>query len=142
MRALSLTQPWASLVAMGAKQVETRSWSTTFRGGLVIHAAKGFPPWAKDLCATAPFSQFVPDASALPLGAIVAVCYVASVEQTELTVVDEQERAFGDYAPGRWAWRLSRIRALPEPIPCRGALGLWTVPDDVAERLVPFTLSI
>ena len=43
MKALTLTQPWASLVAIGAKRIETRSWSTPYRGLLAIHAAKGFP---------------------------------------------------------------------------------------------------
>lgn len=40
MKALSLTQPWASLVAVGAKRIETRSWRTSYRGPLAIHAAK------------------------------------------------------------------------------------------------------
>lgn len=48
--ALSLTQPWASLVVLGEKQWETRSWPTKYRGELYIHAAKWFPTWAKDMC--------------------------------------------------------------------------------------------
>jgi hypothetical protein len=38
MRCLTLTQPWATLVAVGAKQVETRNWSTRYRGRLAIHS--------------------------------------------------------------------------------------------------------
>ena len=38
------------------------------------------------------------------------------------------DRAFGDYAPGRYAWHLTRIRALPAPVACTGAQGLWMVP--------------
>lgn len=44
---------------------------------------------------------------------------------------------FGDLPCGPWAargqyhWRLANVRALPEPVPCKGALGLWTLPDDV-----------
>ncbi len=41
MRGLTLTQPWASLVALGAKTLETRSWKTNYRGLLAIHAAQG-----------------------------------------------------------------------------------------------------
>jgi hypothetical protein len=37
----------------------------------------------------------------------------------------DQERAFGDYTPGRFAWLLANVKALPEPIPAKGALGLW-----------------
>lgn len=43
MKAITLTQPWATLVALGKKRIETRSWSTRYRGPLAIHAAKGFP---------------------------------------------------------------------------------------------------
>lgn len=42
-RALTLWQPWASLVALGLKRIETRSWSTPYRGRLLIHAAAKVP---------------------------------------------------------------------------------------------------
>lgn len=45
--ALSLWQPWASLVALGAKTIETRSWSTKYRGPLLIHAARREPEWGR-----------------------------------------------------------------------------------------------
>lgn len=44
MRAITLTQPWATLVAIGAKRIETRSWRTSYRGPLAIHAAAGLGP--------------------------------------------------------------------------------------------------
>lgn len=40
MRAISLWQPWASLVSIGSKRIETRHWSTDYRGPLLIHASK------------------------------------------------------------------------------------------------------
>lgn len=40
MRAITLWQPWASAVALGSKTIETRHWSTNYRGPLAIHAAK------------------------------------------------------------------------------------------------------
>jgi len=86
----------------------------------------------------------------LPLGAIVAVATLADVVSTawldtnpgrrlmaelglELT---KNEQAFGDYTPGRWAWVLADVKRIPEPIPCRGALGLWDVAPEIAPRLV------
>jgi hypothetical protein len=42
---------------------------------------------------------------------------------------------YGDFTPGRWAWMVADVRPLPEPIPCRGAQGLWTVPDDIDAQL-------
>ena len=59
MKAITLTQPWATLVAMGAKQVETRSWSTAYRGQIAIHAAKGYPKEARELCETEPFKSIL-----------------------------------------------------------------------------------
>lgn len=55
MKTLSLTQPWATLVAIGAKQIETRSWGTRYRGPLAIHASQGMPGWAEDACYEDPF---------------------------------------------------------------------------------------
>ena len=44
MKCLSLWQPWASLVVIGAKRFETRSWPTNYRGPLLIHAAQRWSP--------------------------------------------------------------------------------------------------
>jgi len=40
-KAITIREPWATLVAIGAKQIETRSWPTSYRGPIAIHAAKG-----------------------------------------------------------------------------------------------------
>lgn len=152
MKALSLTQPWASLVALGAKQIETRSWSTAHRGELAIHAAKGFPRWARQLCSASPFYEplagagLIPDAGhRLPLGAIVAVVDVRDVLPTDEIMRlwlshrvgtvwnwhEQREHEFGDYADGRYGWRFGRVRRLMEPVSCCGHLGLWTVPPEI-----------
>jgi hypothetical protein len=41
-KVLTLHQPWASLIAVGVKTIETRSWSTQYRGPLAIHAGAKF----------------------------------------------------------------------------------------------------
>jgi hypothetical protein len=48
-------------------------------------------------------------------------------------ILSEQERIFGDYSPGRFAWILQDIQRLEKPIPYRGAQGLFTVPDSILE---------
>jgi activating signal cointegrator 1 len=83
-KALTLTQPWATLVALGAKRIETRSWPTAYRGPLAIHAAKGFPPSARDLCRKAPFDRPLWDHGIrlwpdLPLGVVIATCGLVDV---------------------------------------------------------------
>jgi hypothetical protein len=135
-KVLTLTQPWASLVACGAKTIETRSWTTRYRGKLLIHAAKGLAGLTerayRDLCQTEPFIEtltaggFAAPAD-LPRGAIVAVCNLADVQRIDIfNLPDEPERSFGHYAADRYAWQLANVIRLPDPIPASGAQGLWT----------------
>jgi hypothetical protein len=144
-KAITLWQPWASLVAIGSKRIETRSWSTSYRGLLAIHAAKRFPKEAMDLCQLDPFRGalwpfwnrlgFVV-VNALPRGSIVAVCELQSlVEITATNAPTEPELSFGDYAPGRWAWYLENVKELLKPILARGKQRLWNweVPAEEAK---------
>lgn len=151
MKALTLTQPWATLVAIGAKKIETRSWSTQYRGPLAIHAAKLFPKSARELYKTEPFESTLMlyirmyKASrlnlfhfVLPVGCMIATCELVAIFMIEkrhrllptfsqplyLPPV-EPELSFGDYTPGRYAWILGNIKPLSEPIPVKGKLGLW-----------------
>jgi len=137
-RGLSLTQPWASLIAIGVKKIETRSWRTHYRGPLAIHASKGFR-WPEDW-ELVPF----PAPDALPRGAILAVATLRTVQWTGhnavyppdwLRTVDDIERAFGDFSEKRYGWFLEDVHELAEPIPCRGARGLWTVPPAIVAEI-------
>lgn len=134
MKAITLTQPWATLVAIEAKRIETRSWYTNYRGPLAIHAAKGFPRTCMDLCGQAPFSLVLSPhyngdcehiIRVLPRGAVVATCRLAHVCRTPPKELTKQERSFGDYTQGRFAWILEDVEMLATPIPATGMLGLW-----------------
>lgn len=106
MKALTLTQPWASLVAVGVKHIETRSWSTRYRGPIAIHAAKGFPADARDFTYTKMVRESLsphyldtgplpsPLDKRLPLGCIVATAYLADVMPMERFT----------YVPGTKLW--------------------------------------
>lgn len=153
MRALSLTQPWASLVAIGAKRWETRDWPTNFRGEFALHASKSFPVECRDLCNAAVFrdpliAAGILDArrdesatmprirDAFPLGAIIAVARITSSESINRNnTPDGPEYHFGNYGPNRFKFGISDVRPLETPVPCKGALGFWMVPPDV-ERAV------
>ena len=50
----SLTQPWASAIAHGAKRIETRDWQSGYRGWVAIHASRAFPPFAREACLEEP----------------------------------------------------------------------------------------
>ncbi len=129
MKCLSLTQPWATLVAIGAKKVETRSWKTPYRGHLYIHAAKGFPRWAQEMAQEAPWFRDALNRpnDELPRGCLIATARLVDCVNSHLAWVTEQEVAFGDYAPGRWAWFLEDVEPIQNPIPWRGQLGLFNV---------------
>lgn len=152
MKALTLSQPYATLVAIGAKRIETRSWRTAYRGRLAIHAAKAIPRWAreeyeqdpvfKDVLSKAGFTTL----ETLPTGGIVAFCYLVGVEPIrrkhglvdpnsyQATANDgrsitfdvtRQELAFGGYSDGRFAWLLDDVTELRKVFYINGAQRLW-----------------
>jgi hypothetical protein len=57
MKALSVIQPWATLLVCGAKRLETRSWKTSYRGSLLIVASRKFPEDCRRLCSIEPFRR-------------------------------------------------------------------------------------
>ena len=140
MKALTLTQPWATLVAIGAKRIETRSWGTAYRGVLAIHAAKSFPKEARAFTVDPVCYEMVRAYAgrnyllgvAYPLGVVLAIARLVSVERISkfsreriLLNGGPCERDLGNYSAGRFAWILDSVDSLPYPEPARGALGLW-----------------
>ncbi len=148
MKALSIMQPWATLIAQGAKRIETRGWATSYRGPLAIHASKGLPGWVVDIVGGEPqFANALGNQALgdLPRGCIIATCQLVSVKFITATAegwdwigptggrfsypITDQERAFGNYTePGYYAWLLADVRPLDAPVPAKGALGLWEAP--------------
>ena len=131
MRCLTIRQPWATLVAVGEKQFETRSWRTGYRGELAIHAGKKVD---KAICRQEPFrsvlARYGYTSDNLPTGVIIAKglleeCYEITHDGNGEGWVIGNEHAFGDYTEGRFAWKLADMNLLKEPIPVIGKLGLW-----------------
>jgi hypothetical protein len=131
MKVLSLLQPWATLVAIGAKKIETRAWATDYRGTLLIHASKGKAGsvFADELC----FKKYIPDFNSLPFGMIIGQVTLGKIlriedfalpdiEMNKLTIED---KAFGDYKEGRYGWLLIDPIEFENKIPARGHLRLW-----------------
>lgn len=157
MKALTIKQPWAWAIAHGQKNVENRTWATSYRGLLAIHAGAawdGGGAWDRRVIRTViehgqPDGFFDPplrvesyQSGGLPyclrrdprrfvVGAVVAVA-----ELVGITRDDDSPWA----QPGQSHWRLASVRALAEPVPCKGLLGLWTLPEDVdaAVRVTDF----
>ena len=128
MKALTLWQPWASLIVLRHKRFETRSWKMDGLIGerIAIHAAKRS---SEDLTPGLSYelAKFAIDPFRLPFGAVVGAGVVTAFYRTEVIApnLPRPELVFGDYSPGRWAWQIEDVEALPEPEPARGRQGIW-----------------
>ena len=148
MKALTLYEPWAFLVAVRAKKIETRSWKTDYRGPLAIHASKNIPSFAEIMCETEEhfndalkdagiyFTGDVPLKVLIPCGAVLCICNLvdclkilrqdgSEAQLEDDRIIYQPEYFFGDYALGRYAWILNDVKKLEKPIPAKGQLGLW-----------------
>ena len=157
LRGLTLTQPWASLFGR-PKRIETRSWSTNYRGLVAIHAAKMWPRWAIECCFVEPFRKALLNAGMrkpadVPRGAIVAVGYLVDCQETSMLQatfktlgmgqeIAKREMPFGDFSLGRYGWIFTDIKPLKEPVPCTGSQGLWTVPREIAAQVFAQTEGV
>jgi hypothetical protein len=128
MKTLSIRQPWAELILQGRKTIELRTWRTHYRGPILIHAGYTLET---DGCAT-----YDVNPAALARGAI-----VGTVEIVEMVEFDHDSFAATrdqHLDPGNWpgdvlGWRLADPQRLETPIPMRGRLGLFEVPEEVLE---------
>lgn len=135
MKALTISQPFASLIASGEKWVENRSWFCRHRGPLAIHAGKG--------------TQYLTRTQLrrFPTGAVVAVADVVAcllletaregtaraVQPREVQLLEAagltlEELLAHEHAEGPYCIVLANVRRLAEPVPCRGKQGLWDWP--------------
>lgn len=140
MKALTIWQPWASLLVSGKKRYETRSWATAYRGPIAIHAAKR--PVRRTIDALAADrgdgwtaldyfdALFMRPGSIneLPTGAVIGKALLVRcnlITEDFVAQLTQQELALGDFSLGRYAWEFEQMTQLIAPIPARGAQGLW-----------------
>jgi hypothetical protein len=160
MKCLSLWQPWASLIIIGAKRFETRSWETLYRGPLLIHAAKHFGRAEEELCLHEPYLSTLEAGGffreirkndwqmVAKFGCILGVadlveCWLCGNFRLRNAggvqfpnAIAQTESEFGDFSPGRFAWQLENVLRFPTPIPFNGHQGIFNVDDDlVADQI-------
>lgn len=135
MKALSLWQPWATLVASGYKRFETRHWTTRHRGPIAIHASKRRNLGEESELLQTLRTQFgirdLPLARDLPRGKVVAVAELTGCHLMTSRLIEDQEPLelqVGGWVLGRFGWRLSDVRPLAAPLPWRGRQGLFDIP--------------
>lgn len=138
MKALTICQPYAHLIALGEKRVENRTWSTDYRGWLAIHAGKS----RKFLDTDGQDERRYPD---MAFGAIVVVCRLTEcvselggisdliLKRPELLWLTTHE-----HVEGPWCWILEDVIRLTDPLSCRGERGLFELPTEVASSLRRF----
>ena len=109
MKALSVKQPWANMIASGEKTIETRTWMTSFRGPILIISSK--QPRIE------------------PAGCVVAIATLSNCRT--MTRRDERAACCRIY-PNAKAWVLENIRPV-KPVPMKGALGLFECPLEITD---------
>lgn len=135
MKALTIWQPWASLMATGAKKIETRGWRTHYRGDIVICSAKRKIPLTErdDLYRLSQDRKLAPLAdiimNTLPLGQALAIVTLADVAPAEQIPIEmkQSEMFYGDYSPGRFGWITTNLRRIKDPFPVKGQQGIWNL---------------
>jgi hypothetical protein len=127
-KCITIRQPWASLIVAGIKDIECRTWATSHRGLLYIHAAAARPDgdgWEEFLGEEPPPGR-LPAWADLPRGVI-----LGSVQLVDcVAAADAPAEVLASLwaADEGWLWLLRDPRPLRRPVPCRGALGLWQLP--------------
>jgi hypothetical protein len=154
MKAISLWEPWASLIRTGAKTYETRSWPTRYRGELLICAAKGGLPqyeliaMVNELHIQGGLAPLIGEPLDLKAGlwpgvkiehlnfgkAVAIVNLVDCIKTDDMKLSDiEIQKHFGNFNLGRYAWKLKLIEAI-KPFPVKGSQGFFEVPDEVIKK--------
>lgn len=147
MKAITLWQPWATLLAVGCKHMETRSWPTKYRGEILIHASKKPYSQVRKILPTKD-RRYIEDLLQInrvngqehvPTGVIVGKAELTGcMKITEsfrsgLANIRPEELILGDFTPGRYAWIMERPVLFKEPIPAKGMQGLWNYDGEIKE---------
>ena len=124
MKCLTIQQPWAWLIIEGSKDIENRTWATKHRGPLLIHAGQRIEKEAAEYYKQESVELGLDWPDPLPTG-----CIIGMVDLID--VVTEHE---SQWFNGPYGWVLANPRAAIEPLPYKGRLGLYDVPDELLEE--------
>ncbi|MDJ0619328.1 MAG: ASCH domain-containing protein [Calothrix sp. MO_192.B10] len=132
LKAISLWQPWASLIPLGLKHYETRSWKTNYRGKLLICSTLNNPKHYREYLKIKDELQLPPwDETNFPHGQAIALCDLVDCIQMTAEFIEQQsetEILCGDWQVGRYAWKLENIQPITEPFAVKGKQGLFNIP--------------
>lgn len=131
--AITLWQPWASLLFTGHKIHETRSWEVPSRlvgRRVAIHAGATLPSERQVPAALRALAEQVFGADwrkTLPAGAVLGTCVLSGSVRTNTLrhSISDDDLICGIWTDGRWAWVLDDVTSLPVPVITPGAQGIW-----------------
>ena len=133
MKAITIHEPYASLIIMGIKRFETRGWSTNLRGSLAIHAAR--QEMTQEGKKVAEKYDITPQYGKV-LGVVEIInCFkcqsdnlLSSSESRAQWIIGEEseEKEFGWFTVGRFAWQMKVLEKFEIPIPAKGQQRFWT----------------
>lgn len=123
MKTITIKQPWATLIIQGDKRFEFRSWKTSYRGDLLIHAGKGI-----DKEAMKRLKKYIPED--MPLGKIIGKvklvdCIKMSPEFKEMLLKENNEIYTKSSFQENYGWQVENVEVFNHPIPVKGQLSLW-----------------
>ncbi len=138
MKALTICQPYAELIARGDKPIENRTWPTRYRGPLAIHAGKSRAWLGVD---DEEAALYAVDVQRIAFGAVVAMADLVACLPTQYPAdtynwpARWRQLADHEHANGPWCWVLENVRRLTDPIPFTGSQGLWNVPAEIVDEI-------
>jgi MOSC domain-containing protein YiiM len=127
MKALSLTQPWATLITDYGMNVENRTWNSKHRGFFAIHATKTLREEDFDFCKKAFKIKLKPED--VPFGAIIGFA-----ELTETITAEEVTPKTKKWFLGDYGFVMKNIIKLKNPVPAKGALNFWDVDAETLQE--------
>ncbi len=132
MKVLSIKEPFASLVLLGIKKIETRSWKTKYRGEIYIHASLTRSA-IKDKKREERLFSLLPNNYNFKYGKIICKAYLKDCIYMDEKFIDnikkdKTEYLCGHYKIGRYAWVLDDVKLVKE-VPAKGRLGIWNFED-------------
>ena len=122
MKALTIKEPWASLIINGYKEYEFRSWKTNYRGKILIHAGKSLE---KDRAIK--FKDYnLEYSSGEIIGEAELVDCIKVTEEFDKKLKQINPIVYGNSGHvENYSWKLENIKKYDEKIEVNGKLGLW-----------------
>lgn len=139
-KALTISQPFAALIASGEKFVENRTWETLYRGWLLIHAGAGTQYLSKAEIAR----RGLPTRCIVAVARLVHCVHVARLRQCaaqgkpyhrELSTTETRRIAEHVHTEGPFGFVLGDVQPLERPIACSGLQGLWNPSEEIRVQL-------